>query len=235
MFQTRHSYYIIHVILLYMGFSAAFSHDIVRTKHSFHDHRPARTTSTYDASSLLPISHQHQSNLSRKHFIHYNFLSGLGIVVLTSLPNKANADLQSAAEAGLPLVGRFEALKGAKAFIGAWEYEATVGIPSGKLVFLKNGEVELRDTKNEQVMGVGAVPWKYGTVKGSENLVVVTFTLDQDQEDVLIYEGILDSAGGPERVMEGTVSIGRAEIGARGSGPRKEVGTFSATFIHSVL
>jgi hypothetical protein len=121
-----------------MGFTAAFSHDIVRTKHSFHDQRPARTTTTYDdASSILPISHQCPSNLSRKQFIHYNFLSGLGIVVLTSLPNKANADLQSAAEAGLPLVGRFEALKGAKAFIGTWAYEATVGIPSGTLVFFK--------------------------------------------------------------------------------------------------
>lgn len=168
--------------------------------------------------------------MSRAHFFH-SIVSGAGIIL--SSPKNANADLNSAAEAGLPLVGRFEALKGAKAFIGTWKYEATTGIPSGTLIFLKNGEVELWDDDHGQLLGVGAVPWKYGTVKGSENLVLVTFTLDQDQEDVLIYQGTLDASGGPARVLQGTVSIGRAEIGARGSGPRKEVGTFSAKFINS--
>lgn len=227
-FNTRNSHYVVCIILIYIGITEAFP------QHSLNQLRPTRTSSSLVPKALslfLDESKQYHSKVtSRNQFIH-SILSGIGILV--SIPNKANADLNSAAEAGLPLVGRFEALKGAKAFIGTWKYEATTGISSGTLIFLKNGEVELWDEHHEQLLAVGAVPWKYGTVKGSENLVIVTFTLDQD--DVLIYQGILDSAGGPERVMEGTISIGRAEIGARGSGPRKEVGTFSAKYINNIL
>jgi hypothetical protein len=135
----------------------------------------------------------------------------------------------------VPLVGRFEALKGANSFIGSWKYEATKGISQGELVFLKNGEVELRsgsDDGSPTVIAVGAVPWKYVSPKGADTMVTVTFTLDEDgQDDVLIFQGLVDSAGGPDRVLEGKIATGRAEIGARGSGPMKQVGSFKATFL----
>ncbi len=141
----------------------------------------------------------------------------------------------------VPLVGRFEPLKGANSFIGSWKYEGTKGIPQGELVFLKNGEVELRsiatssngdDDYSSRVLAVGAVPWKYISPKGANTMVTVSFTLDEDgQDDVLIFEGVVDSAGGPERTLEGIIATGRAEIGARGSGPMKQVGSFKAAFL----
>uniref|UniRef100_A0A7S1ZE36 Plastid lipid-associated protein/fibrillin conserved domain-containing protein n=1 Tax=Trieres chinensis TaxID=1514140 RepID=A0A7S1ZE36_TRICV len=147
-------------------------------------------------------------------------------------PKLASADLNSAATAGVPLVGRFEQLKGANAFIGVWRYTATKGIPEGELVFLKNGDVELRSAKDSStVIGIGAVPWKYISPKGTDTMVTVTFTLDEDDQDnVLIFQGTLDSAAGPDRTMEGEIATGRAEIGARGGGPIKKVGTFKAQF-----
>ncbi len=165
------------------------------------------------------------------------FLSGLlpqtlAVGALTLNPQLASADLNSAAASGVPLMGRFEALSGANAFIGVWSYSATAGIPEGELVFLKNGDVELRSAEDSAtVIGVGAVPWKYVSPKGTDTMVTVTFTLDEDDQDnVLIFKGILDSSGGPDRIMEGEISTGRAEIGARGSGPMKKVGTFKAQF-----
>ena len=106
-------------------------------QYSLHQLRATTTTTTSlvpKALSFFPHeSKQYHSNVtSRNQFIH-SILSGISILV--SIPNKANADLNSAAEAGLPLVGRFEALKGAKAFIGTWKYEATTGISSGTLIF----------------------------------------------------------------------------------------------------
>ena len=141
----------------------------------------------------------------------------------------AHADLNSAAASGIPLMGRFEQLTGAKSFIGSWKYEATKG-PSGELVFLKNGEVELRSREDpSSVIGVGAVPWKYVSPKGRDTIVSVSFTLDADgQDDVLILQGTLDSAGEQGRIMEGSIETGRAEVGARGGGPRKRIGSFSA-------
>ncbi len=165
------------------------------------------------------------------------FLSGLlpqtlAIGAITLNPQLASADLNSAAASGVPLMGRFEALTGANSFIGVWKYTATKGIPEGELVFLKNGDVELRSAEDSAtVIGVGAVPWKYVSPKGTDTMVTVTFTLDEDDQDnVLIFKGTLDSSGGPDRTMEGEISTGRAEIGARGSGPMKKVGTFNAQF-----
>eukprot|EP00957_Ditylum_brightwellii_P012201 921770-Ditylum_brightwellii.AAC.1 len=142
------------------------------------------------------------------------------------------ADMNSAAANGVPLVGRFEKLKGANSFIGRWKYEADKGIENGQVVFLKNGEVELRSYNDpSMVVAVGAVPWKYVSPKGSDTMVTVTFTLDEDgEDDVLIFQGTLDSAGGPDRMMTGAIATGRAEIGARGSGPMKKIGSFQAKF-----
>uniref|UniRef100_A0A7S1FUC2 Uncharacterized protein n=1 Tax=Corethron hystrix TaxID=216773 RepID=A0A7S1FUC2_9STRA len=139
----------------------------------------------------------------------------------------------SGAAASVPLVGRFEPPRGASSFLGSWNYEATAGIPRGVLSFLKNGEVELlRYDDPKLVLAVGAVPWKYVSPKGSDTFVTVTFTLDEDgEDDVLIFSGVLDSAAGPDdRVMEGSISTGRAEIGARGGGPMRKAGSFRATF-----
>lgn len=159
-----------------------------------------------------------------------------------SLPRPAFADLPGAAASGVPLLGRFEPLTGAKSFIGSWRYEGRGRGPEiGKLVFLKNGEVEFRSLEEEKedslstVLGVGAVPWKYVSPKGGDTIVTVTFTLDVDgEDDVLIFQASLDSAGGPQRVMEGSIETGRAEIGARGGGPRKRVGSFKAQFIEQM-
>lgn len=149
---------------------------------------------------------------------------------ITFNTKSALADLNSASASGIPLVGRFEQLKGANSFIGGWKYEATNGIPEGELFFLKNGEVELRS--EESIIAVGAVPWKYVAPKGADTIVRVTFTLDEDgQNDVLVFEGSFDAAAGPNRIMVGSIGTGRAEIGARGGGPIKQVGSFKATFL----
>jgi len=134
----------------------------------------------------------------------------------------------------VPLLGRFEPLVGAKSFIGNWKYEGSVGPPEGQLVFLKNGDVELRSLQDSSVLlGISAVPWKYVSAKKDNTVVTVSFTIDgtDGQDDVLIFQGTLDSAGGPNRIMKGTIDTGRAEIGARGSGPRQNVGTFTAQFM----
>lgn len=174
-------------------------------------------------------NHPFSRNIFLRQFFSFISVSN----VLISSPIRANADLKSAADAGLPLLGRFEALKGAKGFIGQWNYMATTGIPAGILVFSKNGEVELRSaTSSDIILAVGAVPWKYRAVKGSNSLVIVTFTLDQNEDDVFIYQGTLNLENEHQITMKGTIYIGRAEIGARGSGPRKEIGSFSAHFIY---
>jgi len=141
--------------------------------------------------------------------------------------------LNSAAASGVPLVGRFEKLNGASTFIGTWKYEATKGIPQGDLVFLKNGDVELRSSEDSTlVIAVGAVPWKYVSPKGSDTTITITFTLDEEgQDDVLIFQGVIDLAGGTDRDMEGIIATGRAEIGARGSGPMKKIGSFKGKFV----
>ena len=127
-----------------------------------------------------------------------------------------------------PLVGRFEPLKGALSFIGRWEYTATVG-PSGELRFLKSGDVELVDTGSQSTIAVSASPWKYESSKAGDEEISISFTLDVD--DVFILSGSLDSMGGPGRLMKGIVETGRAEIGARGGGPREKIGEFTARSI----
>jgi len=145
-------------------------------------------------------------------------------------PRPAKADLASAGASGVPMLGRFEKLAGANSFIGAWDYTGTKGPPAGELVFLKNGDVELRSLDDSSVLiGIGAVPWKYVSPKGPDTMVRVSFTVDvEGQDDVFIFQGVLDSAGGPDRIMEGSIETGRAEVGARGGGPRKRVGSFAA-------
>ena len=196
-------------------------------------------------TSVLSLNQSSSRTSSRSNFKktgevkRRGFLSALspcaitGVCAIVVQPKPSNADLTSAASSGLPMVGRFEQLKGANAIIGNWDYEATKGIKQGRLVFLKNGEVELRSTDDlSTVVAVGAVPWKYISPKGTDTLVTVTFTLDEDnEEDVLIFQGLFDAAAGPSRIMEGSIATGRAEIGARGSGPMKRIGSFKATFV----
>ena len=194
----------------------------------------------YDVSALSQPQprQQHQrpkikSPVQRRHFLDASILSTIAAcAAFTMQPESAVADLSSAAASGVPLLGRFEQLKGANAFIGSWKYECTKGIPQGELVFLKNGDVELRSVDDSSVIiGVGAVPWKYVSPKGADTVVTISFTLDEDgQDDVLIFQGTLDTvnAAGPDRIMEGSIATGRAEIGARGSGPMRRVGSFKA-------
>ena len=116
----------------------------------------------------------------------------------------------------------------AKSFIGKWKLEASKG-PSGELVFLRNGEVELRDGTTK--IGIGAVPWQFVPPKGTDSMVTVSWTLDcEGERNVLIYQGSLDAAKeASDRVMEGVIETGRAELGARGGDyGRKRVGSFSA-------
>ncbi len=71
--------------------------------------------------------------------------------------------------------GRFEALTGVNSFIGVRKYTVTKGIPEGELVFLNNGDIELRSTGDSViVICIGGVPWKYVSPKGTDTIVTVT-------------------------------------------------------------
>lgn len=120
----------------------------------------------------------------------------------------AFADLPSAAAGGMPLLGRFEPLKGANAFIGQWEFSATEGPSAGILTLSRTGDVELlaRDSTNK-IIALSTEPWTYVSTKGKDTMVRLRFNLDVNTVDygVLTYQGTVDSAGGPERAMEGTI------------------------------
>jgi hypothetical protein len=144
------------------------------------------------------------THLSRRH---------LTVAALTTAtfaacsPMRAAADLTTAASSGLPLLGRFEPLRGAKSFIGTWELFTTES-PSGMLTLFKNGDVELRKGGTSgAVIGVGTGAWKYIAPKGEETLVKLTFTMDVEGDDggIFVYEGTLDSAAGPDRALEGSL------------------------------
>ena len=160
-----------------------------------------------------------------------NFQSGRRIII--QRPFVALAPFvvgRASARADPPLVGRFEKLNGALSFIGSWDYRASKGPEAGELRFQKDGEVELV-SKSGEVLAVGAVPWRYESAKSGDTSVRLSFTLDAEGYDVLILSGTLTTEGGPGRLMEGIIETGRAEIGARGGGPRKQVGEFSARSI----
>ena len=114
--------------------------------------------------------------------------------------------LPASAANNVPLLGRFEALKGAKSFIGRWELLTTEG-PQGDLQLSKSGDVELRERGSNRILGYGTEPWSYFSAKGDDTLVRLSFNVDVDTADygVLVYRGVVDSAGGPDRVMEGTI------------------------------
>uniref|UniRef100_A0A7S3QJ92 Uncharacterized protein n=1 Tax=Chaetoceros debilis TaxID=122233 RepID=A0A7S3QJ92_9STRA len=176
-----------------------------------------------------PVQVRTEKSNQRRAFFKAFVPSFISLGYVAAKPEEASAN---AVSSGVPLVGRFEELKGANSFIGVWSYTATKGIKEGDLVFLKNGDVELRSADDSStVIGVGAVPWKYVSPKGADTMVTVTFTLDEDDQDnVLIFQGTMDVAGGLDRTLEGEISTGRAEIGARGNGPLKKAGSFKAQF-----
>ena len=125
----------------------------------------------------------------------------------------------------MPLLGRFEALKGASSFIGTWQLGGAESAgPRGVLSLLKSGDVELRAASGS-VIGLGTAPWTYVSPKGSETMVSIRFTLDVDDPDrdgfsgVFVYQGTLDSAGGPERVMVGVVNTNGRQAGSFSAAP----------------
>ena len=122
-------------------------------------------------------------------------------------PAPARADLASAGASGLPLVGRFEKLSGAASFIGDWTLYSTSG-PSGVLTLRRDGDVELR-SRAGKLVGSGAKPWTYVSPKQGDSLVLVSFSIDSEEEDdVLYFEGAVDAALGPGRKLEGAVRTG---------------------------
>jgi hypothetical protein len=135
-------------------------------------------------------------------------------------PRRALASLASAAANGVPLVGRFAPLKGASAFVGSWRVHATNDGPSGTLIFLSDGDVELRDAPDGKLIGVSASPWTYqSTKKGEASLVRVQFSLDSDLTGCVLYlEGEVDASLGSERRLSGVVR----------SGTGRHVGEFKA-------
>ena len=138
-------------------------------------------------------------------------------------PSYAFADLASAGASGLPMLGRFERLKGANAFIGDWKlFCADCAGPSesGTLSFLRDGDVELRSAAG-QLVGVGAEPWSYKPREKGGSVVIVSFSLDVSGSDVLYFSGAVDAEGGPERRLEGSLKTG---VG-------RKVGDFVATVI----
>ena len=140
--------------------------------------------------------------------------------LLPAVTQPAHADLAGAAAQGLPLLGRFEALKGANAFIGEWDLATMTG-PDGLLFLRKNGDVEL--TRQGKILGLGTDSWTYVSAKGKETIVKLRFDLDVSTEDygVLTYEATVDSAGGPERVMDGLIFSDRGkQVGGFKASPR---------------
>jgi 23S rRNA pseudouridine2457 synthase len=130
------------------------------------------------------------------------------------------AGLSDAKEAGLPLVGRFAPLKGATSFIGPWRLYSTEG-PQGVLVLRKDGDAELRASATGQLLAASVAPWTYKSPQGSDTLVRVLFSLDVTDsayDDVLYFEGLVDSAAGPTRELRGTIRTGFGRL----------VGDFSA-------
>jgi hypothetical protein len=128
----------------------------------------------------------------------------------------------------VPRIGRFEALTGARAFIGSWQLLSSNDGPSGVLLFLKNGDVELR-LEDGSLVGTGAQPWTYVSPKAPETEVRLSFTLDcGEQRGVLSFDGTLDSAGGPTRVLSGGFEGGDVRSGGKLVG-LKQTGTFTAS------
>ena len=103
----------------------------------------------------------------------------------------------------LPVPRRFEPLRGASSFIGRWRLYSTTG-PQGYLTFLKSGDVELR-SPDGRVLGLSVAPWTYVSPSKGETTVRVSFSIDADSEDgVLYFQGTVDSAGGATRELRGT-------------------------------
>jgi hypothetical protein len=108
-------------------------------------------------------------------------------------------------------------LKGASSFIGEWRLYSTAG-PQGLLTFLKSGDVELR-APDGRVVGLSVAPWTYVSPSNGKTMVRVRFSIDADSEEgVLYFQGTVDSAGGPEREMSGSLSTTSG----------RELGTFTA-------
>ena len=134
---------------------------------------------------------------------------------LGSRPTAALADLAAPA---VPLVGRFEKLSGANAFIGSWTLYSTNG-PEGALRLMRDGDVELRGAGSE-LLGTSVAPWTYRSIKKGESTVFVSFSLDvsSGEFDVLYFEGMVDATAGPARRLEGSMRTGNGRL----------VGTFLA-------
>ena len=136
----------------------------------------------------------------------------IGVAVLFGGVQPAAADLVSAGASGLPLLGRFEPLKGAKSFIGRWRLYSTDG-PQGELVFLKDGDVELRSEAGK-LLGASVSAWTYKSPPKGENVVRVSFTLDVvSTGDVLYFQGAVDSAAGPARTLAGSIASSGRRVG----------------------
>ena len=131
-------------------------------------------------------------------------------------PSLAHADAFTAGskyiltEIGVPLpgTGRFEKLSGANAFIGDWSLYCTEG-PSGTLSLLRDGDVELR-APDGQLVGTSAAPWTYTQSEKGETTVQVRFSVDVSgsEWDVLLFTATVDTEGGPERKLEGSLTTG---------------------------
>ena len=151
---------------------------------------------------------------------------GLGVVTesrsLTAVAAPGDMlRVQGVDPSAVPRLGRFEPLTGAKAFIGEWRLaEASEpGGPSGRLVFLRNGDVELRSVGGA-LLGAGVQPWTYVSPRAPDTVVRLSFTLDCEG-GVGAFDATLDAADGPTRLMRGSYSVGVGR--ARGTG------AFSAT------
>ena len=126
----------------------------------------------------------------------------------------------------VPRLGRFERLQGARAFIGAWQLACTDG-PLGTLVLKGDGDVELRDRLSGRLLGTGIAPWSYaqpGKDGAAETAVRVRFSLDVSgsEWDVLYFSGAVDSDGGPERQLRGSLSTANRKVGDFVASPMQE-------------
>ena len=107
--------------------------------------------------------------------------------------------------------GRFEKLSGANAFIGDWSLQCAggEGLPSGTLSLLRDGDVELR-APDGKLVGTSAAPWTYKQREKGKTTVQVSFSVDVSgsEWDVLFFSATVDTEGGPERKLEGSLTTG---------------------------
>ena len=78
-------------------------------------------------------------------------------------------------------------------FIGSWKCKGTKIPPKGQFVFLNNGEVQIQSLENSSLtLDDGAVLCNFVSLKGTDAMARVSFTIDTKcEDDILVFQGVL--------------------------------------------